>query len=107
MKISVEWLKEYIDIPETPEKLQEDLSMKGLLVEGLTKIPGGDTSKLRLPLTGPIVSVTSDLPGKWVRSMEGRCAPRGEKDICVLIRSVWILPSKSKMPISVRDMWAW
>ena len=34
MKISIEWLKEYVDILESPEKLKEDLSMIGLLVEG-------------------------------------------------------------------------
>jgi len=43
MKISMEWLREYVDVPETPAKLQEDLSMKGLLVEGVTEIPGGDS----------------------------------------------------------------
>ena len=30
MKISVEWLKEYVDIPETLEQLEEDLTMEGL-----------------------------------------------------------------------------
>ena len=32
MKISVEWLQEYLEIHESPEKLKEDLTMIGLLV---------------------------------------------------------------------------
>ncbi len=40
MKISVEWLKEYVDIKESPEKLKEDLSMIGLLVEAITEVRG-------------------------------------------------------------------
>ncbi len=40
MKISIEWLKEYVDIKESPEKLKEDLSMIGLLVEAITEAPG-------------------------------------------------------------------
>jgi phenylalanyl-tRNA synthetase beta chain len=37
MKISIEWLKEYVDIMESPEKLKDDLSMIGLLVEGISE----------------------------------------------------------------------
>jgi phenylalanyl-tRNA synthetase beta chain len=40
MKISIEWLKEYVDIEESPEKLKEDLSMIGLLAEWVTEAPG-------------------------------------------------------------------
>ncbi len=40
MKISIEWLKEYVEINESPQKLKEDLSMIGLLVEGITEVPG-------------------------------------------------------------------
>jgi len=40
MKISVEWLKEYVEISESPEKLKADLSMKGLLVEGIAEVGG-------------------------------------------------------------------
>ena len=36
MKISIEWLKEYVEVQESPEKLKEDLSMIGLLVEAIT-----------------------------------------------------------------------
>jgi len=40
MKISIEWLKEYVDINESPEKLQEDLTMIGLLVESVDEVQG-------------------------------------------------------------------
>jgi phenylalanyl-tRNA synthetase beta chain len=40
MKISVEWLKEYVEINESPERLKEDLTMIGLLVESLAEAPG-------------------------------------------------------------------
>lgn len=35
MKISVEWLNEYVQISESPEKLKQDLTMIGLLVESI------------------------------------------------------------------------
>ncbi|MDR1728828.1 MAG: phenylalanine--tRNA ligase subunit beta [Acidobacteriota bacterium] len=41
MKISIEWLKEYVDLPESPERLKADLSMQGLLVESIDAL-GGD-----------------------------------------------------------------
>jgi len=44
MKISLNWLKEYIDIPSTPEELSEILTSLGLEVEGVDEIesvPGG------------------------------------------------------------------
>ena len=40
MKISVEWLKEYVEINESPEKLQEDLTAIGLLVESIDEAQG-------------------------------------------------------------------
>ncbi len=44
MKISYNWLKEYIDFKETPEQISEILTQTGLEVEGIErieKIPGG------------------------------------------------------------------
>ncbi|MEO9482355.1 MAG: phenylalanine--tRNA ligase subunit beta [Ekhidna sp.] len=44
MKISYNWLKEYIDFNETPEKLGDILTQTGLEVEGIEtveKVPGG------------------------------------------------------------------
>jgi len=44
MKISLNWLKDFIDITETPEELDDLLTQTGLEVEGMEKIekiPGG------------------------------------------------------------------
>lgn len=44
MKLSIDWLKEYIEINETPEDLAHILTMGGLEVEGILeheKVPGG------------------------------------------------------------------
>jgi phenylalanyl-tRNA synthetase beta chain len=49
MKISLEWLQEYVDIRESPEKLKEDLSMIGLLVESIAETAG--TSVLEIEVT--------------------------------------------------------
>ncbi len=49
MKISLEWLQEYVEIKESPEQLKEDLSMIGLLVEAIAKAPG--TSVLEVEVT--------------------------------------------------------
>jgi phenylalanyl-tRNA synthetase beta chain len=49
MKISIEWLKEYVDVQESPEKLKEDLSMIGLLVEGIAEAPA--TTVLEVEVT--------------------------------------------------------
>lgn len=38
MKISLNWLKEYIDISETPEEIAHLLTMTGLEVEGIEKV---------------------------------------------------------------------
>ena len=38
MKISIEWLKDYVELQESPEKLKEDLSMIGLLVEAISEV---------------------------------------------------------------------
>ncbi len=40
MKINVEWLQEYVDISESMEKLREDLTMAGLLVESVASVHG-------------------------------------------------------------------
>jgi phenylalanyl-tRNA synthetase beta chain len=37
MKISLEWLRDYIDIPESPARLKEDLTMAGLVVESVSQ----------------------------------------------------------------------
>ncbi len=35
MKISVEWLREYVDVPEAAARLKEDLTLAGLVVESV------------------------------------------------------------------------
>lgn len=40
MKISTEWLQEYVEIKENPQKLKDDLSMIGLLVEAIEEGEG-------------------------------------------------------------------
>jgi phenylalanyl-tRNA synthetase beta chain len=49
MKISMEWLREYVDVHESPEKLQGDLSMAGLLVESVADCNG--TTVLEVEVT--------------------------------------------------------
>ncbi|MBN2320457.1 MAG: phenylalanine--tRNA ligase subunit beta [Acidobacteria bacterium] len=49
MKISTEWLAEYVEIRESPQKLKDDLSMIGLLVEAIEEAEG--TSILEVEVT--------------------------------------------------------
>ena len=49
MKISIEWLKEYVDVSESPAGLKADLSMKGLLVEDIAE--SGGTPVLDIEVT--------------------------------------------------------
>jgi phenylalanyl-tRNA synthetase beta chain len=53
MKISIEWLKEYIEISESPEKLKEDLSMIGLLVEGVSDVKGDAVLEIEVTSNRP------------------------------------------------------
>src|ERR1700683_913863 len=40
MKITFNWLKQYVDFPGTPQELAERLTMLGLEVEGMQKLGG-------------------------------------------------------------------
>ncbi|HDL52578.1 MAG TPA: phenylalanine--tRNA ligase subunit beta, partial [Proteobacteria bacterium] len=40
MKISLQWLQEFVDLEETPQQLAEDLTMAGLEVEGIAEVDG-------------------------------------------------------------------
>jgi phenylalanyl-tRNA synthetase beta chain len=40
MKVTLNWLKQYVDFPWTPEELLERLTMLGLEVEGMEKVSG-------------------------------------------------------------------
>lgn len=53
MKISIEWLKEYVEIRESPEKLKEDLTMIGLLVESITEAQGAFVLEIEVTSNRP------------------------------------------------------
>src|SRR6201986_323512 len=40
MKVTLNWLRQYVDFPGTPEELAEKLTMLGLEVEGMHKLGG-------------------------------------------------------------------
>jgi len=40
MKVTLNWLKQYVDFPWTPEELAEKLTMLGIEVEGIQKLTG-------------------------------------------------------------------
>src|SRR5215470_5869037 len=40
MKVTLNWLKQYVDVPWTPEELAERLTMLGIEVEGIQKQGG-------------------------------------------------------------------
>ena len=50
MKISLNWLKEFIDLNESPEEISDVLTQTGLEVEGLEKI-----EKIKGGLSGLVV----------------------------------------------------
>ncbi len=49
MKISIEWLQEYVDLPDNLARLREDLSMAGLVVESMAEVDG--TTVLEIEVT--------------------------------------------------------
>ena len=53
MKISVEWLKEYVDLPGTLGQLKENLTMAGLVVEGVTDPDGAAVLELEITSNRP------------------------------------------------------
>lgn len=53
MKISIEWLQEYVQISESPEKLKEDLSMIGLLVESIEEVGGAPVLDIEVTSNRP------------------------------------------------------
>lgn len=53
MRVSLKWLREYVDIPVAPEELAEGLTLAGLAVEGIHR-PGTDIHDV---YTGRIVKI--------------------------------------------------
>jgi phenylalanyl-tRNA synthetase beta chain len=53
MKISIEWLNEYVQISESPEKLKQDLTMIGLLVESIGEVRGSSVLDIEITSNRP------------------------------------------------------
>ena len=53
MKISVEWLKEYVRISESPDRLKDDLTMIGLLVESVEEVAGSTVLDIEVTSNRP------------------------------------------------------
>jgi phenylalanyl-tRNA synthetase beta chain len=53
MKISIEWLREYLDLPESPEQLGVILTMAGHVVESITEIAGVPVLELEITANRP------------------------------------------------------
>jgi len=53
MKISLEWLQDYVEIRESPQKLKEDLSMIGLLVESIEDFKGSPVLEIEVTSNRP------------------------------------------------------
>ncbi len=53
MQISLEWLQEYVEIKENAEKLKQDLTMTGLLVEGVTEVHGSSVFEIEVTSNRP------------------------------------------------------
>ncbi|MBM3790404.1 MAG: phenylalanine--tRNA ligase subunit beta [Acidobacteria bacterium] len=53
MRISLEWLRDYVDVPEAPEKLKDDLTMIGLAVESIDRYRGSPVLDLEITANRP------------------------------------------------------
>jgi len=53
MKISIEWLREYLDLPESPEQLRLSLTMAGHVVESIADIDGVPVLELEITANRP------------------------------------------------------
>jgi len=74
MKISIEWLKEYVDVRESPEKLKEDLSMIGLLVEAISESNGSPVLEVEVTSNRPdclnYVGIARELSALYKRPLK-------------------------------------
>jgi phenylalanyl-tRNA synthetase beta chain len=53
MKISVEWLKDYVNVPASLAKMRQDLTMAGLVVEALTGEPDAPVFEFEITSNRP------------------------------------------------------
>jgi phenylalanyl-tRNA synthetase beta chain len=88
MKISIEWLKEYVDISESVEKLRDDLTMAGLLVESVSEYEGTPVLEIEVTSNRPdclshigIAREVAALYGRPLRmpSIQRQLHPRQDK----------------------------
>jgi phenylalanyl-tRNA synthetase beta chain len=53
MKINLDWLNEYVDVPETPATIKNDLTMAGLVVESYADVNGSVVLELEVTSNRP------------------------------------------------------
>jgi phenylalanyl-tRNA synthetase beta chain len=53
MKINLDWLREYVDVPESPQRLKDDLTMFGLVVEAVTEHQGSPVLEIEVTSNRP------------------------------------------------------
>ena len=53
MKISIEWLRDYVDLPDNIAQLREDLTMAGLVVESVQQANGAPVLELEVTANRP------------------------------------------------------
>lgn len=53
MRISIEWLREYLDLPESADRIRDDLTMLGLLVESVGECAGSRVLEIEVTANRP------------------------------------------------------
>jgi phenylalanyl-tRNA synthetase beta chain len=97
MKISIEWLKDYVDLEESPAQIKQDLSMSGLVVEGFEESGGNGVFEVEVTSNRPDclshVGVARELAALYGRPLR---RPSGRRSL---------LASRERIPysIEVRD----
>ncbi len=87
MKISIEWLNEFLELPETLGQLREDLTMAGLVVESVTELNGTTVLELEVTSNRPdclsylgVAREVAALYGRQLRSFPTARVMRRGKD---------------------------
>jgi phenylalanyl-tRNA synthetase beta chain len=53
MRISIEWLRDFLDLPEDLGRMRQELSMVGLVVESMTETDGGPVFEIEITSNRP------------------------------------------------------
>ena len=73
MKISIDWLKDHIELTESPQKLRDDLTMAGLVVEGISACDEDTVLEIEVTANRPDclnhVGVARELAALYGRSL--------------------------------------